>query len=32
MRVALRKDYDITGGKTYRRFIAKLDIAITFRD
>src|SRR5580658_528200 len=32
MRMPLRKDYDVTGSKTYRRFVAKLDIAITLRN
>jgi hypothetical protein len=32
MRMAVRKDHDVTGSKPYRRFIAKLDIAITFRN
>jgi hypothetical protein len=32
MRMALRKDNGVTRSKAYRRFIAKLDKAITFRN
>jgi hypothetical protein len=32
MRMALRKDHDVARGQAYRRFIAKLNVALTFSD
>jgi hypothetical protein len=32
MRMALRKNNDVTGTQMYRRFVAKLDRAITLRN